>query len=117
MASKPTAEFMDVGSSVRKIDSRGGVQEDINDSHTDRSLQALHIQVVRIKKEDENLGEDQYRREGLSPRERLAIFDLMNSDAMKDVFLSNSRPVFRSPLGVKPEQASGPTPSGIRASR
>ena len=70
---------------------------------------ALHSQVVKIKKEDEHLGEDV--RQGLSSKERLAIVNF--SSHMKDVFLSSSRPAFPSPLGIKAEP--GQASCGIRA--
>ncbi|GLJ51835.1 hypothetical protein SUGI_1101200 [Cryptomeria japonica] len=57
----------------------------------------VHSQVMRIREEDQHLGED--LRERLSPKDRIAILEITSQ--MKDVFFSCSRPAFPSPLGMK----------------
>jgi len=57
-----------------------------------KKARALHIQVMRIRKEDEHLGED--LREAANPKERFAFLP------MEDVFFRYSKATFPSPLGI-----------------
>nr|ABK21589.1 unknown [Picea sitchensis] len=57
---------------------------------------AVHIQVMRIREEDEHLGED--LKEALNPKDRIAFLPMASQ--MKEVFFGYSRPVFPSPLGM-----------------
>lgn len=53
---------------------------------------AVHIQVMRIREEDEHLGEDW--REGVNPKDGIAFLP------MEDVFFRYSKATLPSPLGI-----------------
>jgi hypothetical protein len=58
---------------------------------------AVHIQVMRIREEDEHLRED--LRERVNPRDRIEFLPIASQ--MKDAFFRYSRATFPSPLGRK----------------
>lgn len=61
-----------------------------------KKARAVHIQVMRIREEDEHLGEDLM--EGVNPKDRFVFFPIASQ--MKDMFFEYSRPTFPSPLGM-----------------
>ena len=62
-----------------------------------KKARALHIQVMRVRQEDQYLREDLRERLNLSD----AIAFLPISSHIKDVFFRYSRSTFPSPLGIK----------------
>ncbi|GLJ51836.1 hypothetical protein SUGI_1101220 [Cryptomeria japonica] len=58
----------------------------------------LHSQVIRIRAEEENIGNNIGERK-ISPKDRAAILHL--TAEMKDVLVNDSKPIFPSPLGMK----------------
>lgn len=56
---------------------------------------AVHIQVMKIRQEDEHLGED--LKEPVNPKDRIEFLPIASQ--MQDVFFRCSRATFPSPLG------------------
>jgi hypothetical protein len=70
----------------------GGFTVNRQGQNSVKKARALHIQVMRIREEDEHLGEDW--REGVNPKDGIAFLP------MEDVFFRYSKATLPSPLGI-----------------
>jgi len=60
----------------------------------------LHSQVIKIREEEQHVGNNMIGEGKITPRDRMAIWHLTSQ--MKDAFVgTNSRPAIPSPLGIK----------------
>nr|ADE76441.1 unknown [Picea sitchensis] len=60
----------------------------------------LHSQVLKIREEEQHVGNNMIGEGKIAPRDRMAIWHLTSQ--MKDAFVgTSSRPAIPSPLGIK----------------